>query len=313
MADEYSIEPLSTAHFAGLQALFAEAFGAAPDAGAMKKRYDTRSLGADTISYVAIHQPSGKIAAHFAASPVQVLVGQKPVLAAQSIDAATAGDHRGKGLFRRLADAVHEACRQKEVAIVFSQPNASSYHGFVNSFGFTHVDDINRWDMKLRVKTFPASKLLQRHRRTRALYFSAARLSIFPWKTERPASFNHPAPDGTGRVLRNKAYLQYKEVPGSFFVRLGRVTAWVRLTDVLWVGDFSDYSLVDEKALLSLRRLAFWMGLNTISFHLNDRIPQPAFLRYFKKYKTEPSCLLYLRQEYSGVNLVLTGVDFDTW
>ncbi|HEY0067824.1 MAG TPA: GNAT family N-acetyltransferase, partial [Flavisolibacter sp.] len=241
------------------------------------------------------------------------LIGEKPVLAAQSIDAATAEGHRGKGLFRRLADQVHEACRRKGVAIVFSQPNTSSYHGFVNSFGFTHVDDINRWDMKLRIKTFPASKLLQRHRLTRALYFAAARLSILPWKMNSPASFDNPSPGGNARVLRNDAYLEYKEVPGSFFVRLGRVTAWIRLTDVLWIGDFSDYSLVDEKAIGSLRRLAFRMGLNTISFHLNDRIPQPAFLRYFKKYKTEPSCLLYLRQEYSGVNLVLTGADFDTW
>lgn len=313
MADEYNIQPLSTAHFAGLQSLFAEAFGAAPDTEAMKKRYNTSLLGADIISYVAIHQPTGKIAAHFAASPVQLLIGEKQVLAAQSIDAATAEGHRGKGLFRRLADQVHDACRQKGVAIVFSQPNTSSYHGFVNSFGFTHADDINRWDMKLRIKTFPASKLLQRHRLTRALYFAAARLSILPWKTGRPASFDSPAPDGNARVLRNDAYLQYKDVPGSFFVRLGRVTAWIRLTDVLWVGDFSDWSLVDEKAIGSLRRLAFWMGLNTVSFHLNDRIPQPDFLRYFKKYKTEPSCLLYLRQEYSGVNLVLTGVDFDTW
>lgn len=313
MVDDYRIEPLNEDHFPGLQNLFAEAFGAAPDTEAMRKRYNTRSLGEDIISYVAVHRPSGKIAAHFAASPVQVLIGGEPVLAAQSIDAATAEGHRGRGLFRRLADAVHTACRQKGIAIVFSQPNTSSYHGFVNNFGFKHIDDINRWDIKLRLKTFPASKLLQRHRFSRALYFSAARLAILPWKAPRPNIFNNPSPPGPARVLRNGAYLQYKEAPGSYFVRLGRVTAWVRLTDVLWVGDFSDYSLVDAKAIASLRRLAFFMGLNTISFHLNSGIPQPAFLRYFRKYKTEPSCLLCLRQEYAGVNLVLTGADFDTW
>jgi GNAT superfamily N-acetyltransferase len=312
MSAEYRIEKTSAEHFQQLQELFARAYGVNIDPKALEKKYDTLDLGASVISYVAIHKNTNRVVSHFGACPLMLRIDGSEVLGAQSIDAATDKQHRGKGLFRLLAEQVHQECRNKNVKMVFSQPNASSYHAFINNFGFERTDEIIRWDMKLALKTFPLYKAMRRIKTT-SVYYSYAQKILKNYLVSVPDDFSSSLPVSNGRVLRNTAYLQYKNSADKFFIRIEDVTMWIKLSDIFWIGDISDHKKFNELVLQKLIKLAFSLGLNTISFHLNEKVEHPEFLRHFKIYQREPSCFLYLDPGYKGQNLLLTGADFDTW
>jgi hypothetical protein len=126
-------------------------------------------------------------------------------------------------------------------------------------------------------------------------------------------AFDTPYKTAEGKILRDRHYLSYKAAPFKYFIRVGSATAWIQLTDVLWVGDFDTYELVDDITLKKLKRLAARLGYNTIRFNFNESREPPAFLKAFKKAEKEPLCFLYLDQKWEGSHLVLTAADFDTW
>lgn len=92
-----------------------------------------------------------------------------------------------------------------------------------------------------------------------------------------------------------------------------KTIAWIQLTDVLWIGDVDDYSLVDEQTIKMLKRLAALLGYNTIRFHFNDSPLLPHFLKQFTNHAQEPLCIGYLNDQLQPCNLLLTAADFDTW
>lgn len=312
MQSEYTIERFDKKKLPALKALFDPVFGVDAGMESYCKKYDTSRLGGASVSYVAIEKSSGRIVAHYAALPVRVTLDGETAVAAQSSDALTDADHRKKGLFKQLAERVHEDCRKAGIVLLFSQPNAGSVHSFLNVFRFQHIDDIVRWDLKLQVKTFPLARLLLRSR-LHHLYVNYCKACLKKYTVPAPQSFTNTLAADSPRILRDKAYLEYKEGEDKFFIRIDEATLWIKLTDVLWIGEIDQYEKVTEITLKKLRKLAFALGYNTISFHLNAKQPKPSFLHFFKPYQKEPSTFFYFSEAYAGSNLILTGADFDIW
>lgn len=308
---EYLVQPFHPGSYPLLKALFRAAFNAPLEKSSFAKKYDTKELGHGVIGFLAVHAATQTPAAFYGVFPVTVLMGGKEVLAAQSGDTMTHPAHQRKGLFVRLAQMTYEECRKAGVQLVFGQPNKNSYHGLVNKLHFLPLEDIERFDLKLRIKTFPLPKLCQKAGLFKHYLRFAKR--FLKNKTVRVPAFVNPAQTSYGKVLRNAAYLRYKEEGDKAFIRLGDVTFWLKFTDVLWLGDASDYEAVTPAVINKLKRLAAVLGYNTVTFHVNKSLPQPAFLQTFKKVDAEASCFLYLDDERRGQNLLLTGADFDTW
>jgi hypothetical protein len=114
-------------------------------------------------------------------------------------------------------------------------------------------------------------------------------------------------------VLRNHAYLNYKNEDDKMFIKIAEVNFWIKLADVLWIGEADNYEAITPAVVKKLRQLAYVLGYNTIVFHINKSIQKPLFLKSFQPQASEASCFLYLNKELDQHNLLLTGADFDTW
>jgi len=310
---DYSLQRLTHLHYPYIQQLYFNAFGFQPSIQEIAKRFDTIRLGSEVIGYIAIHQPTDTPAAYYGVFPLKVLIQNNIIQAAQSGDTMTHSNHRKKGFFKKLARLTYEECKQKGIKIIIGQPNEKSYHGLVKSLEWTHLDEIIRWDQKLNFKTFPFPKLARHARVLQKLYLSYARFILKKYIVNDISSFNNTIPQNHGKIFRNKDYLEYKRSVDKFFLDLDGIIIWVRLIDVFWIGDISNYENIPPLFLQKLKKLSFLLGYNTISLNLNESISLPPPLDSFKKNSKQASCFLYLDKEFDGLNFILTAADSDTW
>ncbi|MFL5811873.1 MAG: GNAT family N-acetyltransferase [Flavisolibacter sp.] len=294
-----------------MKELFLSAYGIAPTSSSFVQRYDTSSLGCEVIGFLAIHNATDTVAAFYGVFPVTVLISGKEVLAAQSGDTMTHKDHQRKGLFTRLVRLTFDTCTERGILLAFGLPNANSYHG-AKKVNWLHTDDVDRFDLKLSFKTFPLPKLFGKLGWFQS-YHRYARTMLKQYIIQTPASFTNTAAPLYGRILRNEAYLNYKKDENKFFIRLDEVSFWIKLTDIFWIGDIDDYQKMNAVVIEKLKKLAFRLGYNTISFHINKSIEKPNFLSAFKEYESEPLCYHYFNKDLENARLVITGADFDTW
>ncbi|RZK10129.1 MAG: GNAT family N-acetyltransferase [Flavobacterium sp.] len=307
----YEAIPFSLEEYASMKTLFLSAFEVEMKRDNFIKRFDTRLLGSSVIGYLAKHRETGEPAAYYGVFPVKITVNNNVLLVAQSGDTMTHQHHQKKGLFTWLAKKTFATCKEKGIALIFGIPNKNSYPGFIRRLEWKQLDRINTYDLKLKVKTFPLPKLCIKWKLPRT-YLRFARLVFRRKIVSDVTEFQNPLM-AYSRVYRDQAYLHYKETPDKLFIKINDVVVWIRLTDVLWIGDFSTYEKVTPTTIKKLKYLAWVLGYNTIRFHFNDSLPKPLFLSHFKLSGQEPSCFLYLDESLEGTNLLLTAADFDTW
>jgi GNAT superfamily N-acetyltransferase len=310
---EYFFERLTPGHYPLLKDLYLDAFNLRTGISDIEKRFDTLKLGCEQIGFITIHAQTGMAVAYFGVFPLKAIIDNTTILVAQAGDIMTHQAHRKRGLIVELAKATYEECERKGIKILFTQPNKQFYHGLVKSLGWTHLDEIIRWDLKLKFKTFPLSKIANRSGRVKKIYQRYARYILRNIISKEPSSFNNTISTDYIKVLRDSAYLQYKKSNNNFFLRIEKLTIWVNLADVFWIGDFDNFENITPATLRRIKKIAFLLGFNTISFNLNRTIPLPDVLKNFKEGRVENSCFLYVDKELEGKNFLITAADFDTW
>ncbi len=312
LREEYSIERVVPEHYPLLSLLYADAFHLTISAAEIEKRFDTTALGMLSIGFIAIHKSTNTPAGYCGVFPFKAIINGEEVQAAQRGDTMTHSKHRKKGLFILLGEATQQACKSEGVKILISQPNVNSYPVTVNKLGWTKVDEIVRWDLKLKLKTIPPAKIVRKIQLLKNIYSSYVK-TVLRSRTVDTASFHNPVQTDYAKVCRDANYLLYKKTTDKYFIKINGIVIWIKLTDVFWIGDFSNYEKVSPAVIKKLRRLAFTLGYNTISFNFNKSLSLPPAFKAFNIYNSEPSCMLYVDEAYKNINLVLTGADFDTW
>ena len=121
-----------------------------------------------------------------------VNLGGREILAGQSGDTMTHPDHRGKGLFVRLAEITYQTAKQEGVEFVYGIPNSASHHGFAKRLNW-------KFPFKMRTKnifvpTIPVG-LLRRRYGNRPLGFGSYSRKLLE------LLFNTETPDG---ILGNR-------------------------------------------------------------------------------------------------------------
>ena len=104
--------------------------------------------------YYAFAQPSGSIAAIYTVLPVPVSIEGITTKAMQSVDTLTDVDHRGKGLFIKLATALYKNAEENAFALVYGFPNASSGPGFFKKLGWISFGEVPFLMKPLRLSFF---------------------------------------------------------------------------------------------------------------------------------------------------------------
>lgn len=311
--NEYTFERITDAHYPLLQILFADAFHQSISDEEISKRFNTITLGADLIGFIAIHAASQKPAAYYGVFPLQLMVNGKVILAAQSGDTMTHSKHRKKGLFVQLATLTYDTCKQEGICLLYGSPNQFSYTGLVQNLKWVHRENIIRYDLKLSWKTVPLPKMLSAQKNIQSPYFNYARVVLKSHLVVSPETFHHPDHQNYASVYRNKAYIDYKTDASKFFIRIDEVIFWIKLSDVLWIGDLSNYRKVKAATLKKLKRLAFLLGYNTIVLNLNEQFNLPPAFNEFKPHDKDAACYKLLEPVQGFEDMIWTGADFDTW
>ncbi len=180
--------------------------------------------------------PDETVAAIYATMPVRAKLEREPCLAVQSLDTLTDSDYRGRGLFRKLADAAYEQLRARGVAFVYGFPNENSAHAFFERLGWSSLDPMPYLFRPLRL-----GYLLEKTRLPRRVWAPVARLPIpIPvWRRRLAAdleirtveqfdeSFDRLWEDFASQidvaVCRDREYLTWRlsERPGETYRTLG--------------------------------------------------------------------------------------------
>ena len=87
-------------------------------------------------------EANGNIVAIYATMPVITKINGDTRVACQSLDTLTDSNHRGKGLFIKLAQKVYDKAKSQNVAFVYGFPNGKSIHGFSNKLEWEDLDQV---------------------------------------------------------------------------------------------------------------------------------------------------------------------------
>lgn len=83
------------------------------------------------------------IAAHYAIIPMKMLINGRIVNGALSMATVTHPNHRGRGLFKRLAQMAYSCAKEEGLEFVVGVANANSFPGFIKHLGFYEVGQLD--------------------------------------------------------------------------------------------------------------------------------------------------------------------------
>lgn len=90
------------------------------------------------------------LAAHYAVSPVVMDVDGQPLLTALSGTTMTHPEHRGQGLFPKLAETLYDRLRRSGCFMVWGFPNDQSHRGIVRDLRWQDVYEIPMLRLEVR-------------------------------------------------------------------------------------------------------------------------------------------------------------------
>ena len=100
----------------------------------LKWQYAENPRG-EVIAFNA-YDKDGKLAAHYAVIPIEMMIAGKVTKGVLSLNTATHPEHRGKRLFTILAERTYDEALKKGRKFVIGVANANSTHGFLKNLGF---------------------------------------------------------------------------------------------------------------------------------------------------------------------------------
>jgi len=114
-------------------------FGKAPDKRYFEWKYAENPAG-EVVAFEAV--AGNQIAGFYGVIPWQVTVGKRTLKVYQSMDTMTHPDFQRRGIFVKLANATYaERLARDPNHVIIGIPGSTSYPGFVQKLGWTHVLD----------------------------------------------------------------------------------------------------------------------------------------------------------------------------
>lgn len=105
-----------------------------------RQRYLNNPMG-KVVSFNAFYKD--EIVAHYACIPYKMKIDGQIVLGLLDIATVTHPDHRGKGLFKTLAQRTFQYAKENGFEFVLGVANANSFPGYMKHFPFTFVGQLD--------------------------------------------------------------------------------------------------------------------------------------------------------------------------
>lgn len=274
--DDYTIERVEHGRLKDLQFLYKVSFGEEVSMQFLEKKYNTDPFGAINIGYIAYHN-TGEPAAYYGVFPCKAVLEGEVHLCAQSGDTMTHPDHRGKGLFIRLAKATYELARESGIQFIFGFPNSNSYPGFVNKLGWTHLENLNIY--KIKVFTFPLAYLCGKISFLSGIYRAYASL-IINGKKSKQKCFTNPVIEGTnGGLLRDESFFTYKNYFPKDIIEVNGRCVYIKASSALRIGEIESASGEEfNRIVKKLKWLAWLLGCYAVYFYYSPGVKYDKYL-----------------------------------
>jgi GNAT acetyltransferase-like protein len=263
---DYRIEQLSSANIHHLIPLYRATFQKAVTLSHLLKKYETASLGAAFIGFIAFTR-TGEAAAYYGAIPCIFAINGEEILAAQSADTMTHPDHRKKGLFTTLATRTYSLAREQKIQFIFGFPNQNSLPGFIRLNWKFLPDQLQIFVLKAH--GFPYRRLLNRSPTLTAWYKMLVSNFL---RTERISpSFFEQKDNG---MKHDHSFVSYKTYNDTYTVAINTVKTWIKIDGKLKVGAVHGLNTGNVVSFLSgLKKLAFRLGCNDVIFITSKNSP----------------------------------------
>jgi GNAT superfamily N-acetyltransferase len=151
-AHELDFRPFRPGDEQAILTLFQAAFGKPMSKDYWNWRYRDNPIDAPMIE---LAWDGDTLAAHYAVSPMPLMIGRDVGKAALSMTTMTHPDYQGMGLFPQLAERLYDRLAKQGYRMVFGFPNSNSHRGFVQNLGWEDMAPVPQMSAAIDDMKFP--------------------------------------------------------------------------------------------------------------------------------------------------------------
>lgn len=320
---EYKIKKFSKDQLPNLKELFLNVYHKnSPAFDDLENRFNTDYSGKSFIGYIAY--PDKKIisnnievpASYYGVFPQKANFNNQIVLCAQSGDTMTHKNHRGQGLFTKLASLTNQLARESGINFIFGFPSTQSYPGFQKKLGWKfpfNMIEFNRF-----IPTFPNGLV------RRLLKLRLGTIKNYPFIRK---NLGLETPDSKSNFLqleslripsieRSIEYLEYKLQKSSnkFFIKSNNTVALIKYDGNINIGGiYGACSTSEVQAIMKkISLLGIISGSNRIRMIFSPGSKYESLLKPYGSFRESvPFGYLNFNNSFKPEDLSLSYLDFD--
>ena len=132
------------------------------------------------IIKLAVDNINNAVVGHCAVIPVSLKVGNEVIKGTLAINTLTKKEYRGQGIFTKLVLALHDKCREMNLAFTYNFPNPNSYPGYIKK-----IKSVELGRVPLLIKYIKKKKAITEKLERFMSYLIAPVQYFFKLKSER--------------------------------------------------------------------------------------------------------------------------------
>lgn len=261
--NSYSIKRINGELLDELLPLYKIVFGKNYSPDYIRKKFGTKSFGAENIGYVAYYE--GKIIACYVVFPTLMEYNNETILAAQSGDTMTHPAHRNKELFINLASKTFELAESEGIKFIFGFPNKKAYNGIIKGLQWKNTQNMNLYCFQ--VNTLPIASAARRIIFLNYVYLHYIKFILYLYRNNYNSLQHSISANEFVCIKHDTAYFNYKTCGGAFHCTISGVNVWLKINGTLFVGDMECTSSTNaRKVFKDIKRLAFLLGCRKVIY-----------------------------------------------
>lgn len=273
----YEIIRLSDATFDKFHKLYTEVFRKDISYDILYQKYDSSYLG-DKFrywGYLALNTNQEAIG-YCGCIPFMFNIDQKTLIGAHSCDHMTREDARGRGVFVKLNEAADQICQDLGADFVFGFPNQNNEPILIKYANWKIIDTIQAFSIP--VFTIPLKRISQNipHVRKMSIQLENTILNRY---IRDDQTINRLQWNG---IIRNKEYYEYKRYDNSLTLELNHGKAWIKMKQVMYIGDIELNQDSDFKHLIQeLKTICRLAGIHKMVFLGSSKLETTQLFKQF--------------------------------
>ncbi|SHN27935.1 GNAT family N-acetyltransferase [Mucilaginibacter sp. OK098] len=308
---QYIVERLNAKNLTDIERLYVAVYGKQVAPGFFTKKYNTAFTGVEYTGFIAYNNQRQPIA-FYAVIPCFIKYGDQIILAAQSADTMTHPDHRIKGLFVELSLTTFQLCRDLNIQLLFGFPNQNSLPGAVNKLSWQITDTMDCFI--IHTGNFSWKWVLDRFSVLKILYGRYQKRILKRYLAKENRIDNSVFKDDCCGVYRDELYFKYKTYTDTKFIKINASILWVKISDVLLIGDISVLPDDFDDTMYELKKLANKLGIKQIHFHASPGTTlHSLFAMRFNSIPSFPVLFKVLDWDLQIDKIKFTSADIDTF